>query len=155
MLTSAHASHLLAPLKQDSRSQIVPVLHFYSSPQPFPLEYAGPVVDRMMCGVSVSLMNRENKEGCGCYTMPNITVGTMGREAEASMETQCVCSMVICNPSCYEGERESRLGFRRASRPDRSPCQRWKAKLLRGGHILILFEVYFFLLLKIDFCLTS
>lgn len=104
MLTSAHASHLLAPQKQDSKSQIVPVLHFYSSPQPFPLEYAGPVVDRMMCGVSVSLMNRENKEGCGCYTMPNITVGTMGREAEASMETQCVCSMVICNPSCYEGE---------------------------------------------------
>lgn len=33
-------------------------------------------------------------------TMQNIPVGTMGREAEATMETQCVSSMVICNPSC-------------------------------------------------------
>lgn len=49
----------------------------------------------------LSLSHEKTKHGrLWVLTMQNITLGTMGREAEAPMETHRVCSMVICNPSC-------------------------------------------------------
>lgn len=139
-LYSCQHTFFLAPLKTNSRNRVSPVPRSYSNPQPFPLEYAGPVAHRMMCGVSPSPMNRENKEGCGCSPCKTVLLAQWGRRQKLLWKHSVFAVWSFVVPAA---RRESRLGFLNANHPHRSRCQRWKAKLLRGGPSLALLLIFF------------
>lgn len=73
-------------------------------------------------------------------TMQNSTVGTMGRRQKLLWKHSVFAVWSFVIPAA---RRESRLGFWHASHPDRSRCQRWKAKLLGGGPSLALLLIFF------------
>lgn len=149
VFTSTYASHLLAAQKPNSRSQISPV------PQAFPLEYSGPVSDRMMCGVSVSPMNRENKEGRGCSLCKTFLLAQWGGRQKLLWKHSVLAVWSFVIPAA---KRRVDWGSGVPAVQTAQDVSIRKPSCSEGARALLLFEFYFifflyilFLLLKINF----